>query len=303
MPYRITTIILVLLTIVLCGCGGEKEQAPNYVYRIQELEMELDSLRGSYKAKDQQLTEITEAVSTVQDNMMAIRGRERTIRMLEHSKVPNRVEYIKKVLEEINNYLLQNRKIVSKLEQKISQSPNSAKAPALKKVVSSLQTTVTQIEVESSDLKKQIVSLNSKIAELNSSLNSKEEQLDRQAEELRNKQAQLEERTRQLNTCFFTSGSYQSLLEKGVLVKTGGVLGVGKTLRLADKLEKADFYAINIRSHTVLDIGVGKKAQLVTVHPSDSYRIDQEGNGNFQVVILEPGRFWSLSRYMVALVD
>ncbi len=291
---------ILYLSAGLMGCEGEKEQTPNYMYRIQELEQELDSLRSSYKVKDEQLNEITAAVSAIEDNMMAIRGRERTIRMLEHTQVPNRVVYIKQVLEEINNYLLQNRKIITKLEDKMSTGPKSDQA---NKVVSSLRTTVSQIEVESTNLKSQITALNSKIGELNSTLNQKDAELEKRNEELQTKQAQLDERTRQLNTCFYTSGSYHDLLEKGVLVKAGGVLGVGKTLRLADKLEKTDFKAINIRYTTILDLGNGVKAQLVTVHPSDSYRIEQEGNGNYQLVVTDPARFWSLSRYMVALVE
>jgi predicted nucleic acid-binding Zn-ribbon protein len=270
------------------------------MYRIQELEIELDSLKSNYRIKDEQLTAITEAVAAVEDNMMAIRGRERTIRMLEHIQVPNRVVYIKQVLEEINNYLLQNRKIITKLEVKMS---DGTKTVDNTRIVASLRTTVSQIESESQDLKQQITSLNSKIGDLNNTIKQKDLELEKRTEELQNKQAQLDERTRQLNTGFWTAGSYHNLLEKGVLVKAGGVLGVGKTLRLADKLERSDFNAINIRYSNLIDVGTGSKAQLVTVHPTDSYRLEQEGNGNFQVVIVDPSKFWSLSKYLVVLID
>lgn len=272
------------------------------MYRIQELEQELDSLRSSYKAKDNQLNEITQAVAAIEDNMMAIRGRERTIRQLEKSKVANRVVYIKQVLEEINTYLLKNRTIVANLESKMAASPGQPN-PGMQRVVESLRSTVTQIEVESSDLKTQIKSLNAKINDLNSQLSQKDKELEKKADDLNSKQAELDERTRQLYTAYFTTGSYKTLLEKGVLVKTGGVLGVGKSLRLADKLDKNDFKAINTRATSELMLGAGVKAQLITVHPSDSYRMEQEANGNFVLVITDATRFWSLSRYLVTMVD
>lgn len=295
----------ILLVVGLWGCGGSEPQAPNAMYRIQELEQEIDSLRANYKAKDDQLNEITQAVAAIEENMMAIRGRERTIRMLEKSRVPNKAIYVKQVLQEINEYLLRNRKIITGLETKMAAAApeGSSPNPQMQRVISSLRTTVSQIEVESNDLKTQIKSLNARIADLNSQLSQKNQDLDRRGEELQNKQSELDERTRQLYTAYFTTGSYKELLEKGVLVKTGGVLGVGKSLRLADKLDKKDFKAVNTRSSTELSLGAGTKAQLITVHPSDSYRVEQEANGNFVLVVTDIQRFWSMSRYLVTMVD
>lgn len=61
------------------------------------------------------------------------------------------------------------------------------------------------------------------------------------------------------------------------------------------------FDPIDIRSTDEIVLGKGKY-QIITEHPTDSYKIND--NGSESVLRIDvPKDFWSLSKYLVVLID
>jgi predicted nucleic acid-binding Zn-ribbon protein len=268
--------------------------------RVSELEIELDSVKSMYVERERHLDEVAQAVSVIEENLHSIQGKNKQVRLLEHTDVPDKQERIKKVLYEINNFMTDVRQRMAELEMKAQRNPRTA---ALENTIDNLRTSVKKIEGETNGLRATIAVLSTRVTDLNSNLSQKTIELERKSQELSQKQAELEERNRQLSTGFYVADNKDGLLQKGIIVRIGGFLGIGKTIRLADKLEKSDFRAINIRSVSTFELGTGRSALLVTSHPADSYRLEKMGDGTFRLTVVDANRFWSQSKFMVASID
>ena len=71
---------------------------------------------------------------------------------------------------------------------------------------------------------------------------------------------------------------------------------------LRDDFKKDDFVKIDLTMLTEIPLNSARKATLVTPHPTDSYKFVM-GASYDKLVILDPEKFWSGSKYLVVVVD
>jgi hypothetical protein len=112
----------------------------------------------------------------------------------------------------------------------------------------------------------------------------------------------VEEQAMALNTGFFCYGTFKELEEKGVITKKGGFIGIGKTEQLKQDFNTDYFTQIDITERETIDL-FSKKANVLTSHPSDSYKLEGDDESVDKLVILDPVRFWSASKYLVVVVE
>ena len=68
---------------------------------------------------------------------------------------------------------------------------------------------------------------------------------------------------------------------------------------LEDKDFNKDYFTkIDIRTDKEIKL-YSKDAELLTSHPADSYELVKDADGQLSLVILNPNKFWSVSRYLV----
>jgi len=104
----------------------------------------------------------------------------------------------------------------------------------------------------------------------------------------------------EMNSAFYAIGTSKELKTKGVLTKEGGVAGIGGVNKLNTAALPTDYFtAADITNTNEIAIGA-KKATLATSHPEGSYRFE---NGAEKLVITDPTKFWSISKYLVVVVD
>ena len=90
-------------------------------------------------------------------------------------------------------------------------------------------------------------------------------------------------------------------LEKNVISKEGGFIGLGKTTKVKDDFNKDYFTKINIESTTTINIGA-KRAKILSSHPHDSYKLVGEKPVE-KIEITNAEEFWSASKYLVIVID
>ncbi len=120
-------------------------------------------------------------------------------------------------------------------------------------------------------------------------------------EENQEKAAIIDEKTSQMNTAYYAAGTFRELQEEEILSKEGGFLGLGRTEVLNENAAKERFNQINIRETLFFPVQ-GEKVELVTSHPSNSYRIEKTKDDQTQLVVSDPDKFWESSRYLVMMV-
>ena len=93
----------------------------------------------------------------------------------------------------------------------------------------------------------------------------------------------------------------KELKAREVVTSSGGLLGIGATNQLNQKINPENFNDIDITETTSIPV-VGKKVSLVTSHPSDSYRFEKVDEEVEAITILNPEEFWKASKYLVVAV-
>jgi hypothetical protein len=115
------------------------------------------------------------------------------------------------------------------------------------------------------------------------------------------KQAKIEDQTIELNTAFYTMGTNTALREAGVVTRTGGFIGIGRTTTVNQEAAAKNFTKIDIREFRKLETN-SERIELITPHPAESYRINDENKKNLVIEITNPDVFWKSSKFLVIRV-
>jgi DNA repair exonuclease SbcCD ATPase subunit len=277
---------LLLLLALQFGLWACTDMNPATETNLQALMQENDSLITQIRIKNKELEEITTSMSQIEMNLAAIRRNEIEIENLRREGGANMQEKINQLIEEIDAYVEDNRQKVAVLEKQMLNTQNQS--IGLAKLVDQQKRNVYEKEQQIQNL---LVTITSLRQELLTTINNKNE-------EISNKQRLLEEKEATLNTAYFAYGTQQQLSDVGIIRKEGGVLGAGKSYKLASKFDVKSFKKVNIREVTDIDIGIVDKKNVITTHPADSYYFVKT-SGRTILKIVDQQRFWSISKFLV----
>jgi len=102
-----------------------------------------------------------------------------------------------------------------------------------------------------------------------------------------------------INTAFFVAGTKKELKEQGILDMEGGFIGIGRVKTLNDNASLGFMIPIDIQQTDIIELE-GKKAELITPHPIDSYTITYDKDKNITSVgISNKLHFWQETNYLV----
>lgn len=276
-------LFLLALQSVLWACT---DASPATEDNLQALMQENDSLITQIRLKNKELDEITTSMNQIENNLAAIRKNEIQIDSLRREGGENVQEKINELIREIDAYVEDNRKKVAVLEKQMLNTQNES--IGLAKLVDQQKRSVFEKEQQIQNLMVTITSLRQ---ELLTTITNKNQ-------EISNKQRLLDEKEATLNTAYYAFGNQQHLSDMGIIRKEGGVLGAGKTYKLASKFDVSRFNKVNLRQVTDIDIGIIDKKNVVTSHPADSYYF-VKASGRTILKILDQQKFWSVSKFLV----
>ncbi len=278
---------------LLTACADVKDSD-----EYQTLLLEKTKLEAQVKEKEGHNREIIHFMTQIEDNLAAIREREMGIRNVKHDSDLGEQDRVTLIVAEIGTYFEENRNIITKLEKQVA--AQGSQNAELKKLVALQKKAITEKENQIRMLLREVESLNTRLAttvtEKNEAITEKEEQLTEVRKVLSNKE-------KVSARAYFRSGSRKDLVQKGIIARDGGVLGIGKTDKVSTKLNPKNFTPIDIRATSQIPLGDVRKQKIVTTHPGSSYQIVQASNGGSFLKITDPDKFWSISRYLVVVVD
>ncbi|HNV95212.1 MAG TPA: hypothetical protein PKG63_01960, partial [Bacteroidales bacterium] len=110
------------------------------------------------------------------------------------------------------------------------------------------------------------------------------------------------QKTEELNTAFYVIGSKKELMENKIITKEGGFVGIGKIEKLREDFNKDYFTKIDITSLNEISINASK-AKIITSHPNGSYKIEMNGKKVDKITIIDKKTFWSVSKYLVIVIE
>lgn len=277
---KIFWILALAVGIVACD-NAENEQ------RIAELESANDQLKQESAEKDSVLRAFDETFTLIHRNLAMIRESEESIR-LESGDVElsqDQRAAIEAEIQDINALLQANREQVASLNSTIAKYKGDVNK--YKNLIASLEAQITSKDAEIEDLKKNLVAANFTIE----ILNKMNEEL---ANEIRSTQGKVERLTDEANEVYYTIGTFKELKEKGIAERAGILAGK----KMQQDFDKKDFIAIDRREVKEIQL-TSDKAEVLSIHPSESYEIHGQEDDAPRLVILDTDAFWSTSPYLV----
>lgn len=265
------------------SCGGSEKEVNPLADSLANVNGELN---GQLSEKEVALQEFVNSFNEIQDNLNAIKEKEKIVTSQSQSgDVKSKEESIKEDIQAIYDLLAKNKNRINSLSKKLKDS--NSKITGLEQMIATLQ---AQIDAKDGE-----------ISELKSLLEAKNIELSNIVMNLENVEAESSSKTEKMNTVYYAFGTSKELKEKNVITKEGGFIGMGKSTKLKDDFNKEYFTKVNASQTTSIIIGA-KKAKIITSHPSSSYKLIGEKTVE-KIEITNTEDFWSNSKYLVIITE
>ncbi len=278
-------LIFVAFALSLGACekfSGQQEAA----------QQERDSLQRIINEKDMELDDILTTFNEVQEGIRRINEAEGRVTIAEgNPESASSKEVIRDNMDFIKEAMQQNRDMIAQLQEKLKNS--SIKNTKMQETIKNLQ---AQIDAQAA-----------RIQELEAALAEKEALIESQGEAIaglsnnvasltednKMKAEKMQQQDKDLNTAWFVFGTKSELKEQKILDK-------GDVLKSGD-FNKDYFTKVDIRYDKDIKF-YSKSAQLLSTHPAGSYKLTKDKQGQYELHITDPQKFWSVSKYLVVQV-
>lgn len=285
-------LLFALSVVILVSCGQHKKE-------IARMQAKQDSIAQLNVQKDNSILEFIGAMNEIQMNLDSIKALEKIVSVQTAPGTELKAEAKKRIIEDIaqiNNLLQKNKELVKSLQGKLRNS--NLRIAEIENMMALMTKQMGEKDAEIVTLKQELESLNINIAGLNQQI----EKITSESEKaIKEKTQVINEQTVAMNTAFYAFGTKKELEENNVIEREGGVLGIGKTIKLKKDFNKDYFMKIDIREFSQLPLNT-KKARVVTYHPADSYHLT--GSKTVESLVIDkPEEFWKASKYLLLVVE
>lgn len=281
-------LFLLLIIPLMFGCNTKQKE-------IESLQARYDSLLGIGFTKDTAIYGYIESFNRIQANLDSIKQAEMLISQSTEGTGEldaDEKEQINRDINLIYDMLKKNKATIAELRSKVKQA--GGKTTELEKMIDRMA-----LQVEEKDA--QIVQLRDQLEKMNIQIEVLYSDIDNLTAEGTAKSQTISEQTTALNTAWFVMGTKRELLDNNIITREGGFAGIGANKKLKQDFSRDYFTAIDITKFKSLPLSK-KKVTIITTHPSQSYKLYGEKVSD-SLVITNPKDFWSVSKYLVIMLN
>lgn len=279
-------LLLSVCVALLTSCG--------YMGKNDATKGQNDSLSEALAQRDAELNRLMEAFNEIQEGFRMINEAENRVD-LESGVMEGRSD-IQKIKDDvcfIMEKLEANRKRIAELEEQLEGSRYASSQ--LKTTVANLNKELLSKTQQIETLQAELASKNIRIAELDDAIVGLTQHVNDLVAENKAKSAIVASQDRALNAAWFVFGTNSELREQKIISKK--FLQKKKVLE-SDDFNKEYFTQIDIRTDKQIML-YSSQAKLLTSHPAGSYEFKKNEKGQLALLITNPNKFWSVSRYLV----
>lgn len=257
---------------------------------LQAMQSEQQTTRARY---DRALDDI----ATIQDSLGAIvlgddaGTMKSTALRSERRLTPDRSDEALERVAELRAGIGRARDRIRQLEKRLRDG--GVKVAGLERLINRLKQALADKERTVIRLSGQVDSLQTSVAGLTTTVQAHESRI-------RDQDTVLEERRRELVTVYYVVGTRDQLTKAGIVIATGGFLGLGRTFQPAPDLNEARFQALDTDQQTSVTIAAGK-ARVLTAQSTSSYQLVPAG-GQLELQILDVREFRK-ARHLIILTE
>lgn len=284
-------ILLFAVLIVMASCHDYKKD-------VQNLLVEKDSILTESKTKDSSIVDFLNGYNEIRANLDSIKKMEKMVAIQSKTGKELGVDQKIMILEDIqliNELLQKNKEQIALLQERLKSS--NTKIGKLEGV----ELMLTDLQNQNQEKDAEIFKLNAEIQNSNMNISQLAEKIIAIETENEQKAQTIKAQTNEMNQAFYTLGSTKELKEEGILLKTGGFLGIGRTPIIEKDFNQQNFTPVDIRDLNYVPLMI-KKANLLSVHSAASFHISGEKNAD-TLFIDNKSEFWKVTNYLVILAD
>lgn len=282
------------LSLITISCVSNSET-------VSEESRRIDSLQSVLSSKDQAINSLEFQklnddsivnlyalyIQKIKDNINEINKQELII-----NNKKNNPDFIEKDTTDI----IKSIKILSKKLQE-----NESMILALNNAVKLEKDKNSQFVSKVTDLREEIAQSNREVYYLKEELNSMNASFEAIFKKYNLQNKKISDLNQKLNEVAYVIGSKSELLDNGVLTKSGGLIGIGKTRKLNSDLNTDYFTYVSKYKFQNIPLGY-KTVRLMTAHPTSSYRLSTSNEITDSLIIINQDDFWRNSKFLVVEV-
>jgi chromosome segregation ATPase len=277
-----------LVAIMAVGCISKTEHQ-------KQIDATRDSLTAVVGDRDNEILNFLLGFNEIQQNLDSIKQLEKMV-TLETSSKELSLSDKDQIIEDVNrlyNLLEKNKKLVADL--KSQQGRDSRK-------IKELQETIILLEKQMFEKDGEIALLNERISALNIDVSNLRTTVTQLTAESERKSQELLDKENEANKAWYAFGTDKELIANNIIDKSGGFLGLGKSMSVTKKIDTEYFQMVDVRTFFSVPLNV-KKAKLLSVHPEGSFHFEGTEKSVASLEIDDAAKFWSITRYMVIVVE
>lgn len=281
-----TCICTYVLVAILVSCNSKPST---------KIQAENDSLQTALREHDARIEGFIKTFDEVKHILDSITLREKSV-VLKTEKITDLKKPL--LIAEINTDIHMINELIKKNSRKIEQLNSELKAGNVKN--QQLQDAIRTLNTQIVQKENELATLNSKLTKRNLDIFRLEVSIGVLYAENAIKDETIQALTEELYTAFYITGTSQELEKEHIIDKKGGLLGIGKTQGLNNNFDASQFTRINYTETTSIPLNC-IKAELITSHPTDSYRFEKDKGITTYLIITDADAFWKASKYLVVV--
>jgi len=257
--------------------------------RTEALQSE-EVVRRQFNAALESIVEIQDSLNAAipQENRLVELSRDAEMRS---SVTRTQREQMLATISDLKRSVEASKQRIRELEKSLDES--QVRVAGLLRVVENLKRSVAEKEASIRRYTARVDSLRVTVAGLQVEVQRGQQQIEVQ-------KSVIEEKSREINTVYYIVDTKRELKEKGIIIETGGVLGMGKTVRLSGTFNQNYFSPLDTDQVTEIAIH-GTQPQVLSGQARSSYGIVTMVNGQNWLAIKDPREFRKV-KYLVVMV-
>jgi DNA repair exonuclease SbcCD ATPase subunit len=279
---KVLLFALCLFTLASCN-NGKSPSGPSD-------DSQKDSLQKIIEQRDNEINDMMGILNEVEEGFRLINEAENRVSVARNGEGASRKQQIRENIQFIQQRMAENRELIAKLRNQVKNG--SIKSEQLQKTIENLTKQLEEKDHQIKDLYAQLEAKDIHIEELQNTTNTLSKNVDILQDDNAKKANTINTQDKQLNTAWYVFGTKKELKEQNILVN-------GKVLQ--GNFNKNYFTKVDIRSLKAIKL-YSKSAKLLTMHPSSSYKLERDAQGQYVLNISNPQLFWSTSKYLVVQV-
>lgn len=278
----IITVSVILLTFT--ACKDADKEARNNTQR--------DSLVSVINERDSSMNDLIASFNEIEMNLDSVSSKQKLI-LVNSAKTgelkADRKARINAEIKAINALMEENNNRIKELHGKYKASQRKNKN--LEKTITLLNSQLTLKYMELTELNERLNAMSTEIVALNITVDELSTLNMAQSEAIT-------ENIQELHTAYYIVGESSELKKQKLIDNEGGLLGMGKTSKLSNNLDVSMFTKIDYTETLIIPVN-SRGITIVTTHPTGSYTLEKTGKTVDNLVITDPEKFWSASKYLV----